>query len=324
MFENSRQTTDSIFNTTVISHYPSKSLYRFNCKYSKLYIPVAMFHVVLASIPICVLGTIFNSICFSFFISRRNKKLGDKLLILLNILDIAVCISGTITASLYFYLISHQHSTHLDRSYWVFTVVFSTGLSGTGFATCLLSFTRTIAMCFPFYKINSKYILTSITLFLLVQTVRQIVFAVNDKSQEGKIIQKYVGIIGIIILLLIIISVLVSNTVSIVKLRANTYQWNVKKMDTNMSILRSNCRHATITVISLSVVFCVLNSLYISGYIINLYLGKGAELPFYHYTVWLFIPLNSVLNPVVYFARKRGVRLFMSQKLRSFSRPVIQ
>ncbi|KAL5250838.1 hypothetical protein ACHWQZ_G016546 [Mnemiopsis leidyi] len=282
-----------------------------------------MFHVVLASIPICILGTIFNSLCFSFFIRRRNKRLGDQLLLLLNILDISVCISGTITASLYFYLIAHRHSTHLDRSYWVFTVVFSTGLSGTAFATCLLSFTRTIAMCFPFYKINRRYILFSILLFLLLQTVRQIVFAVNDKSEQGKIIQKYVGIIGIILLLLIIVSVLVSNTVSIVKLRANTYQWKVKKIDTSKSRLRSNRRHATVTVITLSVVFCILNSLYISGYMVNLHLGKGEELPFYHYTVWLFIPLNSVLNPVVYFARKRGVRSFMSRQLRSLSRAVI-
>ena len=291
-----------------------------------------MLNVVLASIPICVLGTVFNVLCFCYFVRRTSRKLAKRLLMFLNVLDIAVCLSGTISAALYYFYLSPQLSnSHLDTSYWVVTVVFSTGLLGTAFATCLISCTRSIVMCFPFYKINDKCVLLSILLFLILQTVRQTVFAVADALPGGKDIQKWVGITGIVILILIIVSVLVSNLVCILKLRTCQSETNrahrnsaSRRASHSGDIAAERARRATVTVITLSVIFCVLNSLYIGGYLLNLYVGQGKELPFYRYTVWLVIPLNSLLNPVVYFSRKKGVRSLLTQHLRSLSRAAAQ
>ena len=173
-------------------------------------------------------------------------------------------------------------------------------------------------MCRPFYRINTTYILVSGATFLLVQVARQTVFALSDSWSGGRRVQQWVGNMGVVILLLIIVSVLISNLVSICKLR--TSQRRLSRASANQAALQANPRHATITVITLSVIFCVLNSMYIAGYLVNLELGDGDDLPLYHYAVWLFILLNSVLNPLVYFTRKRGVRLFVTQQLRSFSR----
>lgn len=276
-----------------------------------------MFPVVLITIPLSLLGTLFNSISFSYFIKRRSKRLGNRLLMFLNFTDMIVTVSGTITASLYYYLETHDEgqSKIVEKVYEALTVIFASALLGTAFATCLVSVTRALAMTFPFYRIKKRYIFVSAILFITLNTVRQIVFVASGHVPEVRAIRKCVGLIGVILLLVIIIVVLISNIVSVCKL-----QQSRDCKDTRSKVKRENQKQATITVTLLSVIFCVLNSLYITGYIVNATSGSDKDTLFYIYTVWVFIPFNSVLNPIVYISRKRGMRDFLTEKIRSFSK----
>ena len=51
--------------------------------------------IISISTSTCVVGTLSNVLSLSYFLSVRSKKLGDNLLVLLNILDLSASLSGS-------------------------------------------------------------------------------------------------------------------------------------------------------------------------------------------------------------------------------------
>lgn len=68
--------------------------------------------VIITSVVITGWGILTNALSLSYFIQRENKRLGSRLFMLLNALDLAVCMSGTLGVTMYqwFYQIEKQDS----------------------------------------------------------------------------------------------------------------------------------------------------------------------------------------------------------------------
>ena len=77
---------------------------------------------------------------------------------------------------------------------------------------------------------------------------------------------------------------------------------------------RDACVRATVTVIILSCCFCVMNGAWLSAMIMTVFVPGFQQLNanFFLYVGLLYaVPLNSALNPLIYFVRKREMRIFL-------------
>ena len=109
--------------------------------------------IIYLSTSIGVIGIISNSMSFSFFVRNWSRKLGDQLLVLLNILDFLVCFSGTINFAILHFL---QNAPPITRR--LFPALYLTFVECTGYATTLLTVVRSVATYFPFYRPKQKFI----------------------------------------------------------------------------------------------------------------------------------------------------------------------
>ena len=86
------------------------------------------------SASISVTGVISNVLSLLYFLLNWSKKLGEKLLVLLNVFDLIVCLCGVIN----FFLLYHPNNAHhiiikfFQASYFTF-------VECTGFVTTLLT-----------------------------------------------------------------------------------------------------------------------------------------------------------------------------------------
>ena len=99
------------------------------------------------SSSICLIGTISNILSLTFFFLNWSNRLGEKLLVLLNILDLLVCLSATI------YLVFRK--SLLDDYPDLLTFlkgVYFTAMEGTGFVTTSLTVVRSVTT----YRVSQK------------------------------------------------------------------------------------------------------------------------------------------------------------------------
>ena len=106
--------------------------------------------------------------------------------------------------------------------------------------------------------------------------------------------------------MMIIVAVMGSTAVSAAKLLKSKEELGEGRMTEN--------RRATVTVLTLSLLFCSLNLLYITITVLTL---AGAGVPHWMKEVghYLLLPLNSAANPVVYFVRKQRMRTYAKKFL---------
>ena len=271
----------------------------------------------ITSALICVCGTISNTISLSYFIKRENDGLGNRLLMLLNTLDLLVCLSGTVAAILHAYTNwDDQDELQLHIS----ILIYRGFVESTGFATCLLSVTRAISIAAPFCTMKGKYVCFAAG-FKFCYYFGLGVWRIYSYHI-------YIQYVELIIYCAIFITVLISNMVSASKLL---------KRDNGLGeeTLPDAIKQATLTVFILSALFCFFNAIYIVLLCItyNMVHNQNNDPDFTYseefttsttvallagYT--LSMPLNSAFNPVVYFYRKQGMRDYINeayQRIRS-------
>ena len=134
---------------------------------TNLEIPDSAKTVIATSIVVC--GTFTNALSLSYFIRRENKGIGTRLLMLLNSLDLFVCVSGIVDALLLFYGIADDSIPSI-----IIRKLYISSVEATSFATCLLSVTRTIILCQPFYRLRGKAIILATVTFVSYVAVRYI------------------------------------------------------------------------------------------------------------------------------------------------------
>ena len=254
------------------------------------------------SASISFTGLISNVLSLSFFLLNWSKRLGEKLLALLNIFDLFVGLTGTIYLTLL--ILTSNNAHHVIKK--LFQASYLTFLECTGFVTTLLTIVRTFATYFPFSKPREKYLTCfSITFFVYSAAKSAVCVGLNY------CIVKVYNILLLVSVFATIFVVLIANAFTMTKLLCDANEISSHAVS---SSARQN-RKATVTIFILSACFCILNLLY-AVVLCNFVLGKETITAMFRNTIVMTtIPLNSALNPVVYFFRKKEMRRFLSRNL---------
>ena len=245
------------------------------------------------STSVCVIGTVSNLLSLTFFFLNWSNKLGEKLLVLLNMLDLLVCLSATLNLGCNELLDVDCQYPRVGR---FLSATNFTSLDCTGFVTSLLTVVRTLATYYPFYEPKQRYI-----------AVGFLAFAVYSSSKPFWCVTESYDILLLTTLSLNIVLVLTANLLTTRKLlkSGNT------SSSRDISISARKNRHATITIFILSASFCFLNFLYVVV-IFNYVLGHETISPVFRQSIArISIPMNSAINPFVYFFRKQEMRRFL-------------
>ena len=287
--------------------------------------------LILASVVIAVAGTITNGLSLSYFLAKATKCLGDRLLMLLNTLDLVVCISATLKVVFKRLNENEEDNEDLDRTWVIFFVVFNfmyrVVVETTALTSTALSVSRTISLCFPFFRVKGKLIgcaLSAFTVYLFVrETLKGYVLyhkrlGIDDyylmeslaALEDGKIGLN--GILKLSALTIMIAVVTLSNVISVIKLIKR------KSDDLGAEKITSSNKKATVTVIILSILFCFFNTVHCvtifceyTDYCVNIFGDFG---------FWCAVPSNSAINPLVYFCRIAQMRDYLRGAWRRVTR----
>ena len=261
----------------------------------------------IGSATLCLVGTLANISSLTFFILKKQKSIGDKLLMLLNTIDLLLCLTATTLAILLAVGVTGTYDGETgDRLQIALIVVFvfyMLLIDGTGFSTCLLSVTRAVGIAFPFYRIRGKrLVVAGIIGFILFELSAPAMSILGPGSLLIKLL-----IAKMVSTALMIFVVVISSAFSAYKLMKSDVVDAAERHD-------SRNRKATWTVIILSAFFFIFNSGFLavwatlighanSGMTTSLYLAI-------FFGLFFAIPLNSAINPIVYLVRRSDMQQF--------------
>lgn len=267
----------------------------------------------------CGFRHVYFTICSKYYIliplidkTMANNNLfpqiGCRLLTLLNTMDLLFCVSSTmvlITGSYY-----SDNNQVLVVSFSVFNFLYCALLEGTAFVTCTLTVTRTVSLCIPFYRIHQRKLWGILGTFLAYLVARGglYLYVIHSQHAALQVLGDIYDKLGLVEVSVMLGCVCVASTITCVKL----FHSQQDKLGRNRVTDRS--RDASVTVIILSGLFLVFNL----GFVVMLALQvSGCEshnscLSRVLYELGMQgIPLNSALNPVVYFARNQQMMEFL-------------
>ena len=261
---------------------------------------------------VCGVGITFNFLSLSYFLKNWKKGLGTRLLMLLNVWDSIVVTTGFSNRILMFEQNIEEGSI---MSYYAIAFVHMLAYDCTGFSTCLISVTRTIKVCRPFYRLKGVWVAGCFISFFIYSFSREFtcyypIFTNKDVTDDAILsqIKRHYPLIVSIGVTLNLIFVLVSTLM--------TAYWLFKRSPIKGE-MSENTRHATLTIIILSTVFCMLNIVYILGAILyqGITLGQIKDTArlqqFRNISFEAAYSLNSTLNPIIYLTRKSEMRQFV-------------
>ena len=257
-------------------------------------------------------GMVENCLSLSYFTRERNRRnnqgLGNKLLILLNFCDLMVCFTALTTSLLY--MVKDGKVGHYP--YLVSSFIYMVSFDCTGFSTCLLSVTRMIKVCQPFFIIKENWVAASFMTYFFCSVLREFLcyylFFIDTSANHSTVMNYY----PLIFSLGTIVSVAMVSFSTIVTI----YWLRQEKAIREVSVESS--KYATKTVLILSTVFCSLNFVFITTGLLS-FSVKVNLLKISESVIWyvrqiggaLPIVLNSAANPLVYIVRKEEMRKFV-------------
>ena len=257
-------------------------------------------------------GMAENCLSLSYFTRERNRRnnqgLGNKLLILLNFCDLMVCF-GALTSSLLYYVKDDQVGYILFQ---VSSFIYMVSFDCTGFSTCLLSVTRMIKVCQPFFNIRESWVAASFLIYFFSSVLRESVGNYLFLNKPSSTLMDYYPLLFSLGTTACVVSVFISTILTMYWLRQNGAIRD--------GVPRSS-KHATKTVLILSTVFCSMNFVFITGGLIS-FCVKVNLLKISENVIWyvrqigvaLPVVLNSAANPLVYIVRKEEMRSFVLDK----------
>ena len=161
---------------------------------------------------VCGVGIVVNCLSLSYFLKNWKKGLGTRLLILLNFWDLIVVLFGFSNRILDF-----QEGYADGVFFYAIAFVYSIAYDCSGFSTCLISVTRTIKVCRPFFCIKGGWVAGSFILFFLCSFLRDFscyysIFTHEDVSNTTILIEikRHYPLIVSIVVTFCVMSVLIS------------------------------------------------------------------------------------------------------------------
>ena len=255
-----------------------------------------------------VCGVSANLLSLFYFIRvEEHRGVANKLFILLNSLDLLVSLTAPGVVIVYQLPV---HGAGVDSLMHGLKLLFKIGVQSTAYTTCLISVTRTICLARPFYRVKVRVLVVCTVVFVVCVPVCcevLVLYLLYTRSGYRARVEGVIQYMTLSILAAVFIVVVSSNIVSVYQLRRS------KDVDgPNKEITALNHR-ATITVLILSILFCLLNITFmiVLGCNVSNTCLPSSLLGWFSF--WIAIPLNSCLNPCVYFARKQDMRDYVRE-----------
>ena len=269
----------------------------------------------ICSALVAILGTFTNTLSLSYFISNPEKRDLDFLLMLLNGFDLVVCISAFLVGAFYQIDLNIFNYENLPLRYAMNISIdlFTAAIQCTGFATCILSSTRLILFWNPFLQINKLAIKIAVGIYVAFMIIITITINIlgyivyKDNYATLPIVGWWSQVLDSANLFLLLVLVFLCSVVTLILLAKKNH--DTTPGDTAF-------RDAATTVTILSVLFCVLNSLYIIAPLMCITTPEklmSCEIDGTRewLMTWIALPLNSALNPIIYFSRSGNMRLYL-------------
>ena len=240
-------------------------------------------------------GAIINFILSVYFI--KQKDVPSKIFMVLAGLDFIVC-------SHYGFLLVALR-LHYQHLLMCMNVITKSAIAASGITTTILSIFRYISIKFPRCYIKPYVIWTS---FLAVTVAYQCFGILFFLDVEKK--QVSVGLFILNIPFFIVHAITNFCTYNLVK----------KKINGADHVVKSNKRHAAVTVMLISFLFCATNSIAWTAWLVRILIFQDGD--WIEYFVAFFM-INSITNPLILIVRKRKIRQFIVALPYSTKMPVI-
>ena len=273
--------------------------------------------------PVCsgiisVTGSVTNAISLSYLIRKAKRTLSNLIFMMLNTFDLLVSLSDVAVVT--FWYCKHSTLCGYNLPFKVALAVLDFSLESTAFATCLLSVTRTISLCLPFYRIEKRAVKIAGIIFFVQEVLRFLLrfyFYFIKTSQ----LQFYIGFdngVMMVLLSIVILINLFSSLLSMWKLLSSRKQLKLTSGNNDKQDPRTKANQkATITILIVSIFFCFFNTIYCVAMYLQFFGPDGLasslspiSMAFFEFSFWLAIPLNSAINPIIYFTRNRDMRKY--------------
>ena len=270
--------------------------------------------------PICsgavaLIGCLSNALSFSYFIKVARGSFTNKLFMALNVFDLLVSLLHVPIAVIWFCRGGE------GPLFVIFLALTDNTIGCTAFTTCLLSVTRTLSLIFPFYIIRKKAVGLAGLAFLAQEVVRTFLwyhfFYFRPLAERLSFIYVHFSIVIILLAAVIFVNV-VSLALSAWKLLSKRKLLKLSfEAGTDSQIARDKInQRATVTILIVTVLFLVTNSLFCITLALEFHFNQrysAENMPmfiFHNFSLWLSVPLNSAINPLIYLARKGEMRKY--------------
>ena len=256
--------------------------------------------MVVFTVLIAVFGTAANSISLSYFVNvvrfhsgTKNNHSSTKLFAALNLFDLLVSLTSTFEFILWYY--------PYVIVWEVFKTICMISIVMTGFLTCVLAVVRMIGLLFPLYIIHWRAVTVSTVLYSMTVVVLRVLYLQKFLISDQYFLAVAVEAVQFSILAGVYLIVVLVNVISMVKLYFS------KSLHTESRDIK---RRATITVMIISIIYCVCNigMVVVYGALRVIWNYYSMPMKLIDISYFILLPLNSACNPVVYLVRKEEMR----------------
>ena len=291
-------------------------------------------------------GTIANGISLSYFLKNQKDSLADKHLIALNINDLLICTLSPVAmvyANEFTKSNGLKHNIFaitLKAAYDIPTLLIGNIFNFLGLLSCsitaILSVTRTLALTKPFHLIQKRsvYLIHCInTLFLLILLCCKLVLYTTEHSNIEKLDGEAPGNSIAFYMITQVEYAFVLLTVGIVAVSSVLVVRSLHKPPENLTQHAGQIqnRQATVTILTLSVIFVITNSTWCVYWAIYSTILKTEwdKIDFFimrmlgiFVTIYM-VTINSIANPVIYIVKNSGLNDYTKNLLGGLKRLIL-
>ena len=287
---------------------------------------------------IAVVGTITNGISLSYFSRRRQEGVGNKFLVLLNVVDTLLC---CLAASQFIVIPSwwsNFDEDSIDGGYIICLVFLISAylitMEISALLTVSLCVVRTLTVICPLLQIRKRLpfaIVSAIICYIAgreAYTACTVLYPQTLSSFEGLLnnsatleVYNHAQYLNIFLLSMILLDILIMVVVVAVCCAISIRKLSTPNEDLGETQVSRINRKAMVTVLILSSLFIAFNSAMMAT---ESYIRRNKEGTVSQYVVHAMLvvfsnslmPINSALNPVVYMLRIEGLNDYTKQIFR--------
>ena len=270
------------------------------------------------SLIISSIGIVSNTLSIIFFFKiRQIRRIGDKFLIFLNVVDILICFISLVLVLLDMLHEEYESSEIEENNFWGITY-FSFLIEISGLATCYLCALRAISIGWPLHLINPKKVYASTVLPIMYFVGGKLPMFIEpdlkreatESSEQGQFsLPLQISFFNISIMVMFVIICLI---VSIRGLKKTRPERAGEGSDTN--------EKATKMILILGLIFLTFNSAWMgilasiikTDWVIKEEDMEEVKVPVQMLT-YVISSINSAANPVVYMTRNEEMNKYIKQ-----------